>query len=321
MPRKIQFPPFRPRPPWWGGDLQTVRNTVAGRLGLARFELPGETLELTLRDGSGDRLVALLNRAAGPLAVLVHGLTGCATSSYMIATARHLLSHDYSVLRLNMRGAGASARTCAQRYHAGRGEDIADALAALDRGLLDQGIVLAGYSLGGNILVNFLAKQAADFPVRAAALISAPIDLAEVSRRILAPRNFLYHRYLLGRMKFDWAGARLTGDDRRTLAGVRSVYEFDDRLVAPQNGFGTAERYYEECKGMRFLDAIEVPTLVIHAANDPWIPNDAYNAYDWSRNTHLTTLLPAGGGHVGFHAAGSATAWHDRCMAMFFASV
>jgi hypothetical protein len=80
MPTELKFPPFRPRPPWWGGDLQTVRNTVAGRLGLARFELPGETLELALRDGSGDRLVALLNRAPGPLAVLVHGLTGCATA-------------------------------------------------------------------------------------------------------------------------------------------------------------------------------------------------------------------------------------------------
>ena len=318
MPANVKFSRFRPGPPWWGGDLQTVRNTIVARLGPGRFELPGERLELATRDGSGDRLCAILNRGDGKLAVLVHGLTGCATSTYMVETARNLLGRGFSVLRLNMRGAGESARTCGQRYHAGRGEDISDALAALDPELPGAGIVLAGFSLGANILINFLAKQAPDFPVRAAALVSAPIDLAAASLRILAPRNFLYHRYLLARMKRDWEDSRMSGDERRAVAQVRTVYEFDDRLVGPQNGFGDAEGYYAQCSGLRFLDAIATPTLVIHAANDPWVPKDAYDAHDWRRNAFLTALLPDGGGHVGFHAAGDATAWHDRCIARWF---
>ncbi|MDH3228433.1 MAG: alpha/beta fold hydrolase [Alphaproteobacteria bacterium] len=318
------FPPFRPRPPWWGGDLQTLRNSLALSLGLLDLDLPGTRLELAPGDGSGDRLVAVLNEgragARRPLAVLLHGLTGCEASGYMVATARHLTGRGHPVLRLNLRGAGPSAATCRQRYHAGRGADIAGALAALDPVLLRDGVVLAGYSLGGNILLNFLASHGANLPVRAAASVSAPIDLAASSRRIQAWRNRLYERYLVRRMKADWAEADITEEQRAALDSARSVYEFDDRLVAPQNGFGTAERYYAECSAQRVMGRIAVPTLLIQAENDPWIPVDAYRAYDWAGNAKLTPLLSPGGGHVGFHQQGTPPNWHDACIGQWFAA-
>ncbi len=315
-----EFPRFSARAPWWGGHLQTLRNTVLLRTGWKRFALDGERVELATRDATGDRLTGVLNRAGGekPLSVLVHGLTGCADSTYMIESARHLLGLGYCVLRLNMRGAGDSAALCRRRYHAGRGADIADALAALDPGLLANGVVLTGYSLGGGILIDFLARHAGDFPVRAAATVSAPIDLVDASLRMARPRNRPYNRYLLRRMKADWASAEMTDRERQTLAEVGSIFEFDDRLVAPQNGFDSAGEYYAECSGMFRLDEIEAPTLLIHAADDPWIPAGAYSAYDWRRYPRLTPLLPGGGGHMGFHGAGSRTTWHDRCIAAFF---
>ena len=316
------FPAFRPRAPWWGGDLQTLRNTLARRFGLDDFAMPGTALDLAADDGSGDRLIALLNEGAvptrRPLAVLVHGLTGCHESGYMVQTARHLTGLGHPVLRLNMRGAGPSAATCRLRYHAGRGEDIATALRALDPDLLRDGVVLAGYSLGGSILLNFLAHHAGDFPVRAAATVSAPIDLAECSRRILDFRNILYQRYLVERMKRDWEEAVLGEGERIALAEVRTVWEFDDRLVAPANGFGTAENYYAECSGTRVLPGLAIPTLMIHAADDPWIPATAYRATDWDGNPRLTPLLAPGGGHVGFHRQGGAPNWHDLCIGAFF---
>jgi predicted alpha/beta-fold hydrolase len=318
------FPPFRPRPPWWGGDLQTLRTSILLSLGLAAYEMAGARLELDPGDGSGDRLIAILDeRRAGagrPLAVLLHGLTGCDASSYMVATARHLTGLGYPVLRLNLRGAGPSAATCRQRYHAGRGEDVAAALAALDPDLMSDGIVLAGYSLGGNILLNFLAGHAAGLPVRAAASVSAPIDLAASSRRIRDWRNKPYENYLVRRMKSDWAGADMTAAQRAALPAMRSVYDFDDLLVAPQNGFGTADRYYAECSALGVMGGIAVPTLLIHAANDPWIPAGAYRAFDWSRNAKLSPLLAPGGGHVGFHDRAAPPNWHDRCIADWFAA-
>ena len=312
------FPRFSARAPWWGSHLQTVRNMVLLRTRWKRYALDGERVELATRDG--DRLTGLLNRATGdrPLAVLVHGLTGCAGSTYMIEAARHLLGLGYSVLRLNMRGAGDSAPLCRQRYHAGRGEDIADALAALDSRLLARGVVLTGYSLGGNILINFLARHARNFYVRAAATVSAPIDLAEASVRMLQPVNRPYSDYLLRRMKSDWSGAEMGEGEYRALAEVGNIFEFDDRLVAAQNGFDGARGYYAKCSGKRFLHEIETPVLLIHAANDPWIPARTYTSYDWQKNPRLTPLLPPGGGHLGFHAAGSRTTWHDHCIAAFF---
>lgn len=320
----LDFPAFQARAPWWGGDLQTLRNTLARRLGLDDFALPGEALELPVGDGSGDRLIAVLNEGMGrerrPLALLVHGMTGCHESGYMVQTARHLTGLGYPVLRLNMRGAGPSAATCGLRYHAGRGQDIAAALRALDPVLLRDGVVLAGYSLGGSVLLNFLAHHARDFPVRAAATVSAPIDLAECSRRILDFRNIIYQRYLVDRMKRDWAGAALDDGERTALAAVRTVWEFDDRLVARANGFGTADNYYAECSATRVLPGLAIPALMIHAADDPWIPAAAYRAVNWAANPGLTPLLPPGGGHVGFHRKGAPPTWHDVCMGAFFGS-
>jgi len=316
------FPAFRPRAPWWGGDLQTLRNTLARGLGLDDFAMPGAALELPAGDGSGDRLIALLNKGRGserrPLAVLVHGLTGCHESGYMVQTTRHLTGLGHPVLRLNMRGAGPSAPTCRLRYHAGRGEDIAAALGALDPVLLGDGVVLAGYSLGGSILLNFLAHHVRDFPVRAATTVSAPIDLAECSKRILEFRNIFYQRYLVDRMKCDWADAALGEEEGVALAEVRTIWEFDDRVVAPANGFGTAVNYYAECSATRVLPGLAIPTLMIHAADDPWIPAADYRAVDWDGNPRLTPLLAPGGGHVGFHRQGGAPNWHDLCMGAFF---
>jgi predicted alpha/beta-fold hydrolase len=299
--------------------LQTLRNTVLRKLGV-RFDLPGARLALALGDGSGDRLMALFNEGepGRPLAVLIHGLTGCEGSSYIVNSARHLGGLGYPVLRLNMRGAGPSAATCGQRYHAGRGQDIAAALGALDPAMLHDGIVLAGYSLGGSILLNFLAHHADALPVRAAVTVSAPIDLAECSRRILAFRNTIYQRYLIDRMKIDWAGAALDDRERAALDEVRTIWEFDDRLVAPANGFGTAGNYYAECSATRVLPGLAIPTMMIHAADDPWIPAASYRAVDWEGNPRLTPLLAPGGGHVGFHRKGGVPVWHDLCMGDFF---
>ena len=106
----------------------------------------------------------------------------------------------------------------------------------------------------------------------------------------------------------------------RSAAEYLRVEEFDDRFLARRHGFEGAMHYYTECAAGRFLNAVTVPTLIIHAQNDPWIPAEPYLAYDWSRNPKLKPLLPHAGGHVGFHDAGYEASWHDRCAADFFAA-
>lgn len=304
---------FRPRFPWYGADLQTLRNFLARpRVALP----PAETREFPM--GDGDALVGELNRAPGgearKLVVLIHGLTGCSDSAYMRASAAAHLASGSNVLRLNLRGAGASSAR--GMYHAGRSEDFRRVVELLDA---PHGIHAAGYSLGANMLLKFLAEGAGK--VIKAASVSAPIDLLETSKRIHARRNRVYHDYLLRRMVGDALAphADLGPVSRATVEGLRTIWDFDDKVVAPRNGFAGVHDYYARCSAGPRLKDIAVPTLLIHALDDPWIPGALYESYDWAANPMLTPLLSPGGGHVGFHGAGSAIAWHDRAIVRFFA--
>ena len=320
MTPRPRFPAFRPRAPWWGPDLQTLRNVLRPP---APPRVPTEARTLRLSDGSGDALAARLQRpdedAGRPLAVLIHGLGGSADSAYMHTSAAALLRRGHPVLRLNLRGAGESRALCRLQYHAGRTADLRDALRDLSSEQAGAGIVMMGFSLGANLLLKFLAEYAAEFPIVAAASVSAPIDLSAASQRFMAPRNWLYQRHLLAAMKTEAAaaGARLEEAERRAIASARTVWEFDEHFVAPRNGWSGAEAYYEANAARGFLAEIRVPTLVVHALDDPWIPSESYRGLDWGRAPALTPLLPGSGGHVGFQGRDDRLPWHDRCFAAF----
>jgi hypothetical protein len=318
------FPLFRARAPWWGADLQTLRNFLMRRR--PRLQ-PPERLCLPMRDGSGDRLVGSLDRPAGPaaaarpLVVLVHGLSGSEDSPYMLNTSAHLLALGFPVLRLNLRGAGPSRPFCRLQYHAGRSEDLADALRALPGDLTAAGVVAIGYSLGANMLLKFLGERGGEAPLTAAIAVSAPLDLAATARRMMRRRNMLYQRYLLRHMRAESLapGAEVSAAERAAIREARSIWEFDHRFSAPRNGFGGAEDYYARNAARHYLDGIAVPTLVIHALDDPWIPGAPYVAYDWRRNPSLLPLLSPRGGHVGFQGRDHPVPWHDLCAAQFLA--
>ncbi|MBT6118717.1 MAG: alpha/beta fold hydrolase, partial [Rhodospirillaceae bacterium] len=180
---------------------------------------------------------------------------------------------------------------------------------------LGQGAVAIGYSLGGAMLAKYLAEEGAAGPVRAAVMVSAPIDLAPAAHRFLAPRNRVYHRAMLAWMKREALAGPATEAEWTTVREARTLVEFDDRFSAPRNGFAGAAEYYERCKAVRFLGGVPVPTLVLHARDDPWVPAAAYEAFDWAKNPNLTLALSDGGGHVGFHGWGGP--WHDRAIRAF----
>lgn len=267
---------FRAAFPWWGGDLQTLRNKFVRPSAV----LPGhqDRVLLPMNDGSGDHLSAALNiprhPSKRPLIVLIHGLTGTEASDYLLRSATFYLSRGYRVLRLNLRGAGPSRLTSGGHYHSGCAADIRDALLALDDSLTSQGIFLIGYSLGGNILVNFLAANEKDLDVRGAVAVSAAIYAAGATKRLMKPRNRLYHNWLLKHMKHECTapGALLTAQERRAIADAKTIYEFDNHFTAPRNGYDDADDYYARTAGWYVAPKIDVPTLFIHARNDPWIP-------------------------------------------------
>jgi predicted alpha/beta-fold hydrolase len=294
---------------------------------------PSERLFFETDDGSGDRLQGVLHRNGdGPLVVLLHGLTGCEESFYVLETARFLLSQELSVLRLNLRGAGPSRQTCRGQYCAGSSDDLATVLGQLPRDLVRRGLVLIGYSLGGNIVLKYLAEKTraektwAEKPVAVepvcAIAVSAPIDLASASRRMTAPRNRLYHEWLLKRMADEAAAgaAALTDTEQSAIAGARSVYALDDVFVAPRNGFADADDYYRKCSAGGMLADIATPALLIHARNDPWIPADVFENLPLAGLAKISLALADSGGHVGFHGRAGRTPWHNQCAYTYLSS-
>ena len=283
-----------------------------------------ERLTFVMTDGTGDRLTGVLSRPGllapdRPLVILIHGLSGCEESPYMLESSRHFSAIGHPVLRLNLRGSVPTQPHCREHYHAGRDEDLAAVLDQFDGDpAAAAGIVLMGFSLGANMLLKFLARRGQDYPIRAAVSVSAPIDLAAAAERFLQPRNRFYHAWILRHLKRDALAARDLGRREATaIMATRTIYQFDDRVVAPRNGFSGAQDYYRRCSAGQFLSEVKVPTLIIHALDDPWIPARGYLDVDWDANPYFTTLLPEAGGHVGFHDADGT--WHNRVAGRFIA--
>jgi predicted alpha/beta-fold hydrolase len=262
-------------------------------------------------DGTQDRLIGELHRPQSdlvrPLVVLIHGLTGSMDSIYLQVSAGHLLRAGFPVLRLNLRGAGPSRGRTKAFYHGGRSDDLHQVIRQLDGRLAARGVCLVGYSLGANLMLKYLAERGSMAPILAAVSVSAPIDLALTQQRISTWRNRRYHNFILAEMKRE----RPCPDD------IRSILDFDNRVVAPANGFTDAADYYRRSSAKPLLGGIRRPTLLIHAANDPWIPASMYQDVDWSAHRRLRLMMPRSGGHVGFHGRGLDRPWHDVAIRHF----
>jgi len=323
----LDLPPFRPRFPWWGPDLQTLSNLfVTPASDLAPH--CSERLCFPMADRSGDILLGMLDRPAEPvdhtpLVILIHGLTGCEQSVYIVSAARHLLEHGYTVLRLNVRGAGPSRSYCGEHYHVGRTADFRRVLWQLPDDLTRNGIAAVGYSLGGTMLLKYLGEEGSFSPLRAAASICSPIDLHQTGQHMLRRRNWLYHNYILNGMKAEALadGAKLEAEERQVIRTARSVFDYDERFISPRYGFRGAEDYYALCAPVHFMPEIRVPTMMLAACDDPWIPIEHYRNVKWGDNPWLLPVTPETGGHVGFHGDVSGKPWCNIALEKFLGRV
>jgi hypothetical protein len=319
----LDLPPFRPRFPWWGADLQTLSILLRSpESDMAPHS--SERVCFPMADRTGDILLGMIDRPAEPvdgrpLVILVHGMTGCEDSVYVLSAARHLLDAGYCILRLNVRGAGPSRSYCAEHYHVGRTADFRRILWQIPEELTANGIVAVGYSLGGAMLLKYLGEEGSFSPLRAAVSVCAPIDLMGTGQHMMRPRNRLYHAYLLNAVKAEslGEGARVSDEERSIIRGARTVQEFDDRFISPRYGYRGVEDYYELCAPLRYMPEVRVPTMVLAACDDPWIPIEHYKSFKWRDNPWLLPVLTPAGGHVGFHGDVGNKPWCDLALEKF----
>jgi len=136
---------------------------------------------------------------------------------------------------------------------------------------------------------------------------------------MMRPRNWIYHAYILNGLKKEALaeGARMMEQEREIVRNTKTVFEYDERFISPRYGFRGAEDYYELCTPINYMPEIRVPTMVLAAGDDPWIPAEYYRDFDWSSNRWLLPVITEGGGHLGFHCASTAQPWCDVALEKF----
>ncbi len=316
------------RPAWWlpGPHAQTLgARILRTRRGVSfrreRVELPdGDFLDLDWPsvDGCPDA------PDPAPLVVVLHGLEGSARSTYAIEAYRALGRVRLAAVGLNFRSCSGELNRLPRLYHSGDTGDLAYVLGLLRRRFPERRIGALGYSLGGNVLLKFLGESSDGVP-SAAAAVSVPYDLGAGADHIERGFGRLYRRYLVRRLqrKVRAKALALRGrvDVVRVLA-ARTFRAFDGTATAPLHGFRDAEEYYARSSSWRSLAKIRVPTLLVHALDDPFVPDSAVpSEATIASNGCLRSAVAARGGHVGF-VAGSPWApmfWAERRAARFLA--
>ncbi len=307
-PRGPSFEPFSS--PFWarGAHLQTILGHA-----LNRISEPLDSARLAVDLPDGDRLVLMVDpppESSRGVALLMHGLGGDAGARYMLSVATRLRERGMVTYRLNHRAAGAGGGVSRRTYHSGLTEDVEAAVKAVTARHAGLPLVLVGFSMSGNLLLKYLGERGNADGVAGIA-VSPPVDLAACVAALERPVNRIYHRRF-ARLLTDTLrnNARLAETPPLfTASRARSVRQYDTEVTAPTWGFDSAEQYYDSQSARRVVRYIEIPTTVITADDDPFIPTATFEGVDWP--SAVTFHLTRGGGHMGY-IGGRRTPFGDR---------
>jgi hypothetical protein len=244
-------------------------------------------------------------RPTDSLAVVSHGLEGDASRPYVRGMVRALNRAGLDALAWNYRSCGGEMNRLLRSYHLGDTDDLDLVLRhALATGRYRR-VYLVGFSAGGNVTLKYLGEDASRVPaeVQRAAVFSVPTDLRASSVHIGRLQNQVYMRRFLKslRLKVRAKAELLPGQiDLSGIEGLRNFEEFDSRYTAPMHGFDSADAYYQYASSGRYLDGIQVPTLLVNAQNDPFLPASCFPRDLAARSSFVFLETPPDGGHVGF---------------------
>lgn len=266
------------------------------------------------------------NKPNSPVAILIHGLEGSSDSPYIRSLARLLSTIGWSTAAINLRGCSGVTNRLAKSYHSAATGDLNEIVEIIRRRQPDAPMHAVGYSLGGNLLLKWCAEKTQYCPLHSAIAISVPYDLSVASMTLDGKKGIggLYRWRLLRSLKQKarhkaWLG--LIDLDETTILEIRSLAEFDQRLTAPLHGFKSADDYYTRASCSPHLSKIAIPTLLIHASDDPFMDSSGIpSETDLSDSTQLE-LYPHGG-HVGFYQPSfrDSSYWLDRRITGFLNS-
>lgn len=298
---------FEPRRGLGGGHVQTVASFLIKR----RFRLPAPE-ERFIEVEPGIPVLCHCHwqpdRTRPLTTIVVHGLEGSSDSQYMLGVTEKALAAGMNVIRYNQRTCGGTDALAPTLYHSGRSSDVA----AVARELIARDgisrLALAGFSMGGNLVLKLAGEWGAQAPpqFRAVAACCPALDLAASADALHEPANRLYELYFLWNLRRRMIHkARLFPGqyDVTRMRGMRSLRDFDDKVTAYYSGFTGADDYYARSAAANVVGTIAAPALILHAANDPFIRITAETRQKIASNPNITFVETEDGGHCAFLGA------------------
>lgn len=292
---------YRPKPIFRNGDFSTLYSALLRRVkGVHQIR---ERLEL--EDGDFlDLNWSFASEKTKKCVILLHGLEGSATRSYILGAAKIFNENGFDACAVNYRGCSGEPNRNYFYYHSGKTDDLETVIAHLIQDNKYSEIVINGFSLGGNIALKYAGENhSVPKEIKVLIAVSVPCDLSGSSSELLKPRNLLYsinfQNTLIQKIKYK----QKHFPDKIELARIKSIRnlkEYDDVYTSKTFGFKDAEDYYEKCSCKPFMKNITLPTLMINAKNDSFLSESCYPISEAENNPCIHLEIPEFGGHVGF---------------------
>ena len=240
-----------------------------------------------------------------PVALLLHGLEGSSDSPYIHGVVNVLNKQGWRCAAINFRGCSGESNRLPRSYHSGATDDLDEIITLLRERQPESAYYAIGFSLGGNILLKWCAETGRKNPLNAAIAVSVPYKLAVAGQTLDGKGLFrrLYRWRLLSSLKKKLIQKIELGTMDHDIAAIKriqSFYEFDDRFTAPLHGYKNADDYYSRASSHPHLGKIQIPTLLLHARDDPFM-NDSVMTEQTKRSPRVKLELSTHGGHVGFY--------------------
>ncbi|MGC1421419.1 MAG: alpha/beta fold hydrolase [Terracidiphilus sp.] len=303
---KAGLPPFKPRRGLKNGHLQTIFGNYLPR---PPFLCPSvaELVEVDPQDGS--RVKCFCNWQPEPIrsrrltVILVHGLEGSSESRYIKGITARAWAAGFNVVRMNMRNCGDTDELTPTLYHSGLSSDVSAVMRYYAGRFGLERVALIGYSMGGNLVLKLAGEWGSAAPLCAVATVCPAIDLAAGSDALHEPVNRGYEwHFLRGLMRRFRRKAALFPHIYVTdgVGTIRSLRQFDDKIVARYCGFRDADDYYYRAASARVVDKIEVPTLIIRALDDPFVRMLPETRAALIANPNILLVETQHGGHCAY---------------------
>lgn len=290
------------KPAWWlkNSHLQTIWPTIC-RSDIKDLPLVRERIELP--DGDFLDIDWVNKEKSGPIVLVLHGFEGSINSHYAKGTLKCIADQGWRGAFMHQRGCSGEPNRLVRTYHSGATDDVAYIVEYLNKREKHPVVAAVGYSLGGNMLLKWMGETKNKNPLQAAIAISVPFDLHVASKKINAGFSRVYQWYLVSYAKkklFEkFKNQEHEKYSTELLAAINTLRDYDSMYTVPVHGFESVDEYYSQTSSRHYLKDIYVPTLLLHAKDDPFMTEEGIpKPHELSEKVHLE--LTETGGHVGF---------------------